>query len=146
MMKHGWSLSTNKWRLLEDVMKQLSSGGTCIKLDARSAWRVPTSSGVYIICAHPPAHMHFPECLEKRFYNVIYAGKANDLQQRFKQHANRRGKFFRAFSVFQHLDFWHFECTTARLRYSEQALIQVFRPSENQINSLQGTIGPPVPA
>lgn len=144
-MRYGWSLEKSDWE-------------ACVAYD--SEWKkatlnplrqdlIPTSAGVYAICA--PAALLRTGVFEN-LYNVIYIGRASGaggLRQRFLTHCNRPApQLRRAKECFgEELDYWFHQLNEKDVALAESRLIECLGPVVNLVRGvIEARIGEPRPA
>ena len=142
-MRKGWSLEAEQWEQFIAVL----TGTSWTKCFLEPTYQdvVPTSSGVYLICARPRVVLtHFP-----LLYEVIYVGQEGvSLRRRFLEHCNRpkleiqksRGCFGLP------LDYWFCPAISTDLDKLEGVLIDSFGPPANLVRKLTVRLGPAQPA
>ena len=143
-MRYGWQLKHEHWRKLSNNL--VRRNWNRVTLLKREMNRVPEGSGVYLICSSPE---HIPVSGEvmKRLYNVIYVGRAINLRQRFKNHANKpKSKIQIADDIFKKLDFWYVPIDSSETAEIEQIIISAFGPTANEINAIKARSLDPIPA
>lgn len=141
-MKYGWSLDRLCWGRLQTVGFDFQ--WKRVLLD--DAWKscVATHSGVYLICASPKDVPIAGKVME-RFYNVVYAGQAKNLQRRFAQHLHGYRDVRSAMEIFRKLDFWYTPVQPSGLDDIERVLLATFGPPANR-RLIGAKIGEPIPA
>ena len=141
-MRYGWSLDSALWRQLQARVAKFPWNRVYLERDFQS--RVPSGSGVYLICANT-RHIPINGKVMERLYNVIYAGQTKDLRRRFREHAYGHGQVLKAKGIFRAMDFWYTELDAAYLSEVEQLCIKAFGPAANG-KYVRAKIGEPVPA
>ena len=144
-MRYGWSLKEDQWKTLSKAVSGRTWSRTYLESDYTD--RVPTSSGVYLICAGTKNIPISGEVMDL-LYNTIYVGQASNLQKRFRDHVKGYGNVVPAKDAFRRLDFWYSTIERTQLTDIEQLLLTSFGPTANLKNAkhLMARIGNPVPA
>jgi hypothetical protein len=141
-MRYGWTITHLPWKQLEELFGEQKWAN--VPLDASARRSIPNQAGVYLICAglkHVPVNGRPMQ----KLYNVIYAGQARNLRQRFAQHVAGFGDVVAAKRTFRQLDFWYTGAPQEALSELEQRLIDAFGPPANNRNA-RARIGEPIPA
>jgi len=141
-VKYGWRLDSNYWQDLRNEIDGLTWKRLYLEKDY--APQVPSSPGVYLICASAKDIPIKGQVME-RLYNALYAGQSINLHRRFGDHLRGYGSVLKAKSAFRRLDFWYSELPKTRLSEIEQLLLVAFGPTAN-VNNVKAKIGNPVPA
>ena len=143
--KLGWSLDAKCWTRLS--VNWSKSSARQVILIREQAGDVTENSGVYVICASPPA-TSLPRNMFKHLYNAVYVGQAVNLRTRFNKHVTGYGNVPSARALFGSLDFWFIEVPKDDLDHAESVLIDALGPVANKINgpTIQARLGAPVPA
>ena len=144
-MNHGWSLQIDRWRRVREDCNRFSPWRTTPFLLVNSA-RVPSSSGVYALCA-PSNRPTAPRHLLDAIYSPIYIGRSDDLRRRFIEHIRRPQPLIdEAVRTFSGLDYWYCVVDEHQTASFEAQLIDCLGPSANRIRGLVATLGPAQPA
>ena len=129
----GWAADRKLWDDVEAEVGQLS--WRRVPFAATSAFDVPVKSGVYMICASPPAEgFRGVEKGSPSLYTALYVGKG-DLRTRFTRHTGAKPKraikrYTRTFSG--RMDFWYVPIESpSQVDAAEAALIHALRPACN---------------
>lgn len=137
----GWTADAKLWQELRRITADCSWGR--VAFDRNLAADVPETSGVYLICAHPP----YPTKLGRAAYAVLYAGKVRrlprTLRTRFTEHCDRPTPALRPFLLCFHpnVHFWWSSVTDSEeVDRTETLLIESFNPPANMIRA-PGTAG-----
>ena len=141
MMKYGWSLEYDEWKTLRILLSEVVWHRAYLENLHRD--RVPSNSGVYIICGDTNGIVNIG-IENKSLKNAIYIGQSINLQRRFSDHVKGYGKVIRAKAIFSRLEFLWTEIPQDRLDVYEQALVSVLGPSANEINIIRAKIGQPI--
>ena len=141
-MRYGWSLSADQWHNLRRAVSNYDWHQTYLEGDY--ATQIPTTSGVYLICASTQ-RIPIEGSVMQRLYNAIYAGQAFNLRQRFRQHVQGYGKVVLAKNAFRRLDFWYSAVERGKLTDVEQLMFDAFGPTAN-VKNVKARIGDPIPA
>ncbi len=134
----------SRWMQAETIMKDGSWKAVVFQEDSR--FRVPSSSGIYIIVGHPPS-----DSAAKRFLKLqtpLYIGYSENLRKRMRDHINGTTSVVRVSNMFHEMKFWWLGLPTAdknELLGSEQMLIDIFGPSANEINAIRASVGEGMP-
>lgn len=104
--------------------------------------QVPTSAGVYLICASARILLGRGAA---GLYNAVYVGQARDLRRRFREHLRGYGNVPKARMTFRRLDYWYISASPSDLDRIEQAFLDALGPSANDRN-VRARIGEGVPA
>ena len=143
-MQQGWTLDRDKWKSLICAVGHTEWHPT--QLDAIYRDVVPSESGVYLVCVTVPSLQQPPF---SRLYNVIYAGQATDLKQRFLQHCRDPKKELRdAERCFGSCpDYWFTLVPFHGLDEAEGLVIACLGPPANLVGRvIRGRLGTPEPA
>ncbi len=148
----GWSDERRVWDAFKYFGADLS--WQKVPFDPHVLHRVPAhASGVYLVCARPPAEPLAP----LNAYTVLYAGQvkqsAHGLRARFREHLKRPADALRGFKECYYPDvhFWFAPVDGRRLIDDlEGLLIEAFNPPCNKVGApgsrtLLGRLGAGVP-
>lgn len=140
-MKYGWSLDVTEWRALRVLLSEVVWHRAY--LDPVHKERVSSNSGIYVICGVTDEIVNIG--IEKRgLKNAIYIGQSTNLQRRFSDHVKGYGNVVKAKEIFIRLEFLWSEIPQENLDKFEQALVNVFGPSANEINIIRAKVGQPI--
>jgi len=91
--------------------------------------------------------LQIPGKVFESLFNAVYVGKAQNLRQRFSQHASgSQPGVIKARETFRYVSFFFTETPEARLPAMEQTLINALGPSANQRNASRAATGEPLEA
>ena len=142
-MQYGWSLQIKHWRELAKAVSGCKWHRCYLERDY--AIKIPTSTGIYLICACARQIPISGKVME-HLYNAVYVGQTSNLQRRFREHVRvQRGRILDAKKIFRRLDFWYSELSRDHLSETEQLLVDAFGPTAN-VKNIKARIGEPVPA
>lgn len=141
-MRYGWSLDAEPWNKLRARIVAFEWRRVFLEEDYVS--QVPSSSGVYLICASPRSVL-VPGRVMELLYNTIYVGQSRNLRARCRNHVIGYGSVRTAKLTFGRLDFWYSELAPNELSDVEQLLLEALGPTANMIN-VRAKVGEPVPA
>lgn len=145
-MHYGWQLNPSHWSRFAGLCATRRWQRTYLEDTYRH--RIPTTSGIYLICASfhdalPPPTVS--DRLYTRLYTAIYVGQAKNLRRRFADHTRGYGRVNKAHRVFRRFDYWYTKVSEMELDDVEQCFLDVIGPVANDRNVL-ARIGTPVPA
>ena len=129
----GWSAEKRLWQELDRLGGHLQWRRVRFEIDREEL--IPhQSTGVYLICVHPPS----TAVCKIRPYTIIYAGQVRSarrgLRRRFLEHFNHPKPRLRPFlKCFQsQIDFWYAATVgSQRINRLEAILIDAFNPPCN---------------
>ncbi len=128
----GWTVDGRLWEQVEEKAGRLN--WRRVPFAATSAFDVPVASGIYMICASPPAtSLGATAPGRPALYTALYVGKGN-LRARFRRHTGRPKESIRAYTrTFSgRLDFWYASIDCASMvDATEAALIHALCPPCN---------------
>lgn len=135
--QNGWSDQKQVWEELKSLGADLS--WTKVPFDPHVSHHVPAHrSGVYLVCARPPAE----PLAALNAYTVLYAGQvkqsAHGLRARFQEHLKRPAVALRGFKECYYPDvhFWFAPVDGRRLIDDlEGLLIAAFNPPCNKVGA-----------
>ena len=139
-MEHGWSLDVAPWQNLRKFTSDKDLKWKSTPFDKFYKDRMPTSSGVYIICVRPPSDIPVPQ----KFFSPIYVGKASEsIRDRFMYHLSPQAmpKVKKARQVYKLWDnepmFQFVEVNKKYVAELESILIDCFGPTSNDVPGIR---------
>ena len=140
-MRYGWSLEPEDWLVLRRLLSQ--SKWSRVYLESHYKDRIPSRSGIYIICGKTNSIGDLGEAINS-LNNAVYVGQSINLKNRFQDHVNGYGSVVKAKLTFRRLEYWWSEVPRENLSKYEQALVNALGPSANELNAIKAKIGEPI--
>lgn len=140
-MRYGWSLEPEDWIILNQLLSE--SKWTRVYLEREYKDKVPSKSGVYIICGKTVAIGNMGAAINS-LNNAVYVGQSSNLKIRFQDHVAGYGSVVKAKLTFRRLEYWWSEVSREELNKYEQALVNALGPSANEVNVIKAKIGKPI--
>jgi excinuclease UvrABC nuclease subunit len=140
-VRYGWSLEPEDWLILSRLLSK--SKWTRVYLEREYKERVPSKSGVYIICGKTDAIGNMGAAINS-MNNAVYVGQSSNLKNRFQDHVNGYGSVVKAKLTFRRLEYWWSEVRREELNVYEQALVNALGPSANEVNVIKAKVGQPI--
>jgi len=150
-MRYGWSLSKSAWAMLPLDARD-GSRWRRVVLHQADEIRVPTNSGVYVVCARPPVAGPPAKITSKdlwhKLYGALYVGRSTNLRRRFGEHCRTpKPEIMRCQELWGvELHFWYLILDTALIETVESALIACLGPIANVVSGIKVRLVPPIPA
>ena len=141
-MRYGWNLDSASWGRLKQMVD--AREWKRVYLEELYISQVPSSPGVYLICARAQDVPLSGKVMEL-LYNAIYVGQSKNMRTRFRNHLAGYRNVQVAKLTFRRLHFWFTELNIQDLDNVEQLLLETLGPSANAIN-VKAKVGQPVPA
>ena len=145
-MQYGWQLNFSHWSRFAALCATRQWHRTYLQDTYRH--RLPTTPGVYLICASVQDALPTPIVSVRLYtllYTAIYVGQTKNLRRRFADHTRGYGRMNKARTIFRRFDYWYAKIPEAELDDVEQCFIDVIGPVANDRN-VRARIGTPVPA
>lgn len=140
-MRYGWSLVPEDWLILNQLLSE--SKWTRVYLEREYKDKVPSRSGVYIICGKANSIGNMGAALNS-LNNAVYVGQSSNLKNRFQDHVVGYGSVVKAKLTFRRLEYWWSEISREELNKYEQALVNALGPSANEVNVIKAKVGEPI--
>ena len=140
-MRYGWSLEPEDWLILNQLLSE--SKWKRVYLEREYKDKVPSRSGVYIICGKTDAIGNMGAAINS-LNNAIYVGQSSNLKNRFHDHVAGYGSVVKAKLIFRRLEYWWSEVSREELNKYEQALVNALGPSANVVNVIMAKVGEPI--
>ncbi len=150
-MRYGWSINCEEWRQLSDALSQVGPWRNVL-LTPNDQDMVPTTPGIYAICAAPPFSLEYEnESVVAHLATPLYIGKAESgIRTRFARHCRGENqRLSRLLQCYQDKqpEFWFVELPLTAIQDAEALLIKCFGPPTNgRSERIRGTIGAPIEA
>ena len=140
-MRYGWSLEPDDWKILHQLLS--NTKWTRVYLEKEYKDRIPTNSGIYIICGKTDSIGNMGNAINS-INNAVYVGQSVNLKNRFQDHVNGYGSVVKAKLTFRRLEYWWSEVNREDLNKYEQALVNALGPSANEVNVIKARVGEPI--
>lgn len=140
-MRYGWSLEPDDWKILHQLLS--NTKWTRVYLEKEYKDRIPTNSGIYIICGKTDSIGNMGNAINS-LNNAVYVGQSVNLKNRFQDHVNGYGSVVKAKLTFRRLEYWWSEVNREDLNKYEQALVNALGPSANEVNVIKARVGEPI--
>jgi excinuclease UvrABC nuclease subunit len=140
-MRYGWSLEPEDWLILNQLFSE--SKWKRVYLEREYKDKIPSKSGVYIICGKTDAIGNMGAAINS-LNNAIYVGQSSNLKSRFHDHVAGYGNVIKAKLTFRRLEYWWSEVSREELNKYEQALVNALGPSANLANVIMAKVGEPI--
>ena len=130
-IRYGWPLGSADWENLPPEVRG-DAAWHSRTFGYATKDNIPTSPGVYMMCGRPP---NGPDLADPfgRLMCILYVGKANNLNRRFREHLNTPSPKVRAArnTYSTSLQFWFSMVPENRIDLVEGLLIECFGPPAN---------------
>jgi excinuclease UvrABC nuclease subunit len=140
-MRYGWSLEPEDWLILNQLFSE--SKWKRVYLEREYKDKIPSKSGVYIICGKTDAIGNMGAAINS-LNNAIYVGQSSNLKNRFHDHVAGYGSVVKAKLTFRRLEYWWSEVSREELNKYEQELVNALGPSANVVNVIMAKVGEPI--